>query len=114
MNGSLGRDSTLVVGEAPTDMSNLNYISFSPSLDAVGVVDVAVGEGHACALFASNVTACWGSNNDGELGIGTSFAALWGGNPGEMSTLVPIAFATTLVSVSIVQIVAGSSATCGN
>ncbi len=95
-------------------MSNLNFIMFSPSLDSVGVVDLAVSYGHACALFSSlYVVACWGGNNSGALGVRTSLLSQWGSNPGEMSTLVPIAFAASLASVAVVQIVAGESSNCG-
>ncbi len=39
-----------------------------------GVVDLVAGDEHTCALTASGVVLCWGSNALGELGNGTSGA----------------------------------------
>jgi alpha-tubulin suppressor-like RCC1 family protein len=33
---------------------------------------VAAGTGYACAVTTTNAVVCWGSNNDGELGDGTT------------------------------------------
>lgn len=42
-----------------------------PGLDS-GVLDVAVGTGHTCALLVTGVVKCWGSNSYGQLGNGSS------------------------------------------
>jgi alpha-tubulin suppressor-like RCC1 family protein len=36
------------------------------------VTAVAVGEEHGCALLLGGAVECWGENEHGELGIGTS------------------------------------------
>jgi len=38
----------------------------------VGAVQVTVGESHACALFADGTARCWGGNDSGQVGDGTS------------------------------------------
>jgi alpha-tubulin suppressor-like RCC1 family protein len=36
-----------------------------------GVVEMAVGHRHACAVFETGVLRCWGANESGQLGIGS-------------------------------------------
>ncbi|MCW5838099.1 MAG: hypothetical protein KIS78_37255, partial [Labilithrix sp.] len=38
------------------------------------VVKVAHGGAHACALLANGQVHCWGSNDSGQLGDGTTIA----------------------------------------
>ena len=35
-------------------------------------MDVGVGSNHACAILSDNSVACWGRNEEGQLGVGTS------------------------------------------
>jgi alpha-tubulin suppressor-like RCC1 family protein len=37
-----------------------------------GVVDVTVGNPYTCAIFKDGTARCWGDNNDGQLGDGTT------------------------------------------
>jgi alpha-tubulin suppressor-like RCC1 family protein len=48
----------------------------SPSAVAglTGVVDVAAGLGHRCALLGDATVACWGQNDVGQLGLGSDGA----------------------------------------
>ncbi|MBX3271456.1 MAG: hypothetical protein KF729_14410 [Sandaracinaceae bacterium] len=42
-----------------------------PGPDAVAVVDVALGQSHACVVLADGTARCWGSGNSGALGDGS-------------------------------------------
>lgn len=46
------------------------------------VTDIAAGSGHSCALRSNGQVLCWGSNDHGQLGIGTSSTV--GTSAGEM------------------------------
>lgn len=37
-----------------------------------GVADISVWEGHACVVLTTGAAECWGVNDDGELGDGTT------------------------------------------
>jgi len=43
----------------------------APTLGA-GVVDIAAGPSHTCAVFYTGILKCWGANALGQLGTGTS------------------------------------------
>jgi alpha-tubulin suppressor-like RCC1 family protein len=65
-----------------------------------GVTGVALGSSHSCALLATGTVWCWGSNNQGQLGV----------NPvGLPSSRTPV-MVTGLTGVT--QIVAGVGHTC--
>jgi alpha-tubulin suppressor-like RCC1 family protein len=64
-----------VLGHDPsTDIDAGNPASPTPTAIAVTFVSpgTAVGYRHACALQTGGAVLCWGSNIDGELGIGVS------------------------------------------
>ncbi len=42
-----------------------------PAIQLTGAVQVDVGGSHACAVLTDGTARCWGSNSDGQLGIGT-------------------------------------------
>ncbi len=65
---------------------------------ASGVRDVATGGGHACAVTTSGGVLCWGSNDAGQLGNGSSSDAT-----------IPVAVPGL---PSIVAVTAGGSHTC--
>jgi alpha-tubulin suppressor-like RCC1 family protein len=71
-----------------------------PTSPGNGVIDIAAGGYHACAILQSNAVYCWGENNQGQLGIGTS-----DGNPHPTPAQIP--------SATYSQIAAGSYHTCG-
>jgi alpha-tubulin suppressor-like RCC1 family protein len=60
------------------------------------VSEIAAGMSHVCAVSAMGGLYCWGSNQSGQLGIGTT-----------VSTATPV-----LVRTSIGAVAAGSSHTC--
>jgi alpha-tubulin suppressor-like RCC1 family protein len=68
-NGQLG-DGTTTQRSAPVDVTGL----------ASGVMAIAAGQYHTCALTGTAGVKCWGQNNDGELGDGTAGTRPFPGN----------------------------------
>jgi alpha-tubulin suppressor-like RCC1 family protein len=88
MDGELGNN-TAVESTVPVPVSNLSS----------GVVAIATGGRHACALTTAGGVLCWGSNFNGELGNGST-----------ATSLVPVAVPTLTSGVAAVT--AGDAHTC--
>ncbi len=63
--GQLG-DGTTTTNQIPVTVSGLSS----------GVTSIAVGDSHACATLSDGTIRCWGSNNFGQLGDGTTTNSL--------------------------------------
>lgn len=87
-SGQLG-DATTVSKPTPVEVSGL----------ASGAVMVAAGHDHACALLADGSVRCWGANDAGQLGDGTTNAS---------STPVTV----TGLAGRVISIAAGGSHSC--
>jgi alpha-tubulin suppressor-like RCC1 family protein len=51
-------------GQPPTEVGVIGDLS--------GVMQVSAGDGHTCALFKTGAVSCWGRNDFGQLGDGTT------------------------------------------
>lgn len=91
-NGELG-DGTTTSSNVPIEV-----LGISGANDASSAVAVSVGERHACALLVDGAAKCWGNNESGELGNGTT----------DDST-VPVAVSG---STDLTEIAAGPGGTC--
>src|SRR5688500_19029379 len=60
--GQLGAPSAGAFSPVPVDVTGL----------ASGVISVAAGGAHTCAVLNPSAVKCWGSNNAGQLGDGTA------------------------------------------
>ena len=87
-NGQLGNNS-LTTSLAPVDVSGLSS----------GVVAVAAGGNHSCALTSAGAVQCWGMNISGQLGNNTT-------------TQSPVPVAVSGLSTGVVAIAAGANHTC--
>jgi alpha-tubulin suppressor-like RCC1 family protein len=77
--GQLGNGATSGEIGSPTNVINL-----------VGdtVIGIAAGEGHTCALIEGGTVKCWGWNNEGQLGRGTTGGEF--GVPGDVTGLTNV------------------------
>jgi alpha-tubulin suppressor-like RCC1 family protein len=65
-----------------------------------GVIQITAGGRHTCALLSTGGVKCWGNNNSGQIGDGTS------------GTNRPTPVAVSGLDSGVTQIAAGSSYTC--
>jgi alpha-tubulin suppressor-like RCC1 family protein len=88
--GQLGTESTASLGATPASMgNNLPYVNLGTGRTAL---DVKVGHYTTCVLLDNNDVKCWGYNNRGQTGSGTTDFAI-GNEVGELGdNLLPINF----------------------
>ncbi|MEN9579939.1 MAG: hypothetical protein RJA70_2948 [Pseudomonadota bacterium] len=86
-NGRMGDDLFGNRGDNPGEMGDdLPAVDLGAGRTAIAL---SAGGGHACALLYDGALKCWGSNDDGQLGIGDSSDR--GDNSGEMGDDLPTA-----------------------
>jgi alpha-tubulin suppressor-like RCC1 family protein len=77
-NGDLGNGTT-TTSSTPVQVSGVGGIGFLS-----GVMAIAAGDGHTCALVSGGSVDCWGYNGNGELGNGTTTSS---GTPVQVSAV---------------------------
>lgn len=72
------------VGDDPGEMPppDVELLSAGELSAGIRVDQIAVGSYHNCVLLSNNEVRCWGYNNQGQLGIGST--NLIGGDPADM------------------------------
>lgn len=81
--GQLGLEHSLPVGERSGDMTKSNAVDLGTR--AFTVKKVENGANHSCTLFTTGDLKCWGNNEHGQLGLGTTDASA--DNPQQLSTV---------------------------
>jgi alpha-tubulin suppressor-like RCC1 family protein len=84
--GQLGLGDSNSRGDDPFEMADA-LLEVQTGED-MAVVEIAAGGYFTCARFADGRVKCWGSNNDGELGLDAS-PENRGDQPGEMGASLP-------------------------
>ena len=106
-NGQLGLGDTANRGADPGNLGAA--LAAVPLGSGLTAVTVATGSSHSCALLDNGAIKCWGSNFNGQLGLGDS--ADRGDQSGEMGDSLPSVGLTT-VNPTPVQIAAGGDHSC--
>jgi alpha-tubulin suppressor-like RCC1 family protein len=103
---SIGSNKVTPVNDAST--STDNTVLFDNVLDEAGVVQIASGGGHACALTSNGKAYCWGFNSNGSIGDGgITVGATAAPSPS------PVAVTNLTAGSSFVQLSAGAMHSCG-
>jgi len=107
-------DYTVTVTTGVKD-SNENFLAadeswtFHTEGGSVTVLDITTGEDHSCALLDNGTVKCWGQNNRGQLGIGSTT------NQGVASSQMGSSLSTVNVGTGrlTLQLASGLNHTCG-
>jgi alpha-tubulin suppressor-like RCC1 family protein len=94
-----GGDGQGELGDGGTDESVATPVHANIPTAAGTIYDIEAGAYHACALMASGAIYCWGRNQEGELGIGT--------------TSVSVSTPTLISGHTYASITLGTYHTCG-
>ena len=89
-NGALGQGSTADVGSMPGQMGDA--LPSIPLFMGQQTASIAVSARHVCARSPNGLMKCWGENNVGQLGQGST--ADVGSSSGQMAALQPINLGT--------------------
>ncbi|MEM7156921.1 MAG: hypothetical protein AAF799_28985 [Myxococcota bacterium] len=99
-NGELGLGHTQTMG----DDEPINETEFVVDLGGAAAIQLAVGDGFACALLEDGAVRCWGANDVGQLGYGHTDTI------GDDET--PASSGSVSLWVGAVQITAGADHAC--
>lgn len=97
------------IGDQPNEVNNTTV-----AIAAGTTARLAIGFRHACALLTNNTLKCWGSNEQGQLGLedNTGTRTIVGNDPNEVNNLTTT-FLTFLKPGTVVgEITAGGLHTC--
>jgi cysteine-rich repeat protein len=101
--GTLGVGSTDSIGDEPDEMGeHLRAVPLPEKAMALS----ALGQ-HACAVLKSGSVACWGENEDGQLGQGTRRD--WGAYTDNVGPVPTVDLGST---AKVVEVAAGTDFTC--
>ena len=105
-NGQLGQGSVDHLGDAGSEMGdNLPAIDLGSGRTALAI---SAGSAHTCAVLDNSAVKCWGYNNNGQLGQGsTSNLGDGSGEMGDNLTAIDLGSGRTALAIS-----AGSTHTC--
>ena len=103
--GALGIGSTTDTGDTSGEMAALSPVSLPSGRTVRAVI---AGGYHTCAVLDNGALACWGYNNNGQLGVGTT--ANRGDGSGEMGA--NIQFADLGAGRTATAVAAGDGHTC--
>jgi alpha-tubulin suppressor-like RCC1 family protein len=105
-NGQLGQGSVDHLGDAGSEMGdNLPAIDLGSGRTALAI---SAGSAHTCAVLDNSAVKCWGYNNNGQLGQGsTSNLGDGSGEMGDNLTAIDLGSGRTALAIS-----AGSAHTC--
>ena len=72
--GQIGDGTTIqrLTATAPSKTHSTVIGGTTVTVALTGVVQIATGQRHTCAIFVSGAVSCWGENTSGQLGIGTT------------------------------------------
>jgi alpha-tubulin suppressor-like RCC1 family protein len=94
-NGELGQGDTTTRGLDASTMGDL----LAPVPLGQPAIAITAGVSHACAILADHSVKCWGANDGGQLGIGSTAAI--GDQPGELAALVAVDLGAGRTAVAI-------------
>jgi len=95
------------IGDTPGELGN----ALTSPIAAGAAVKLSLGFRHSCVVIANGDLKCWGSNEEGQLGLGTNAGAnlIIGDAAGEIAGLVPTALKP---STEIEELSGGGFHTC--
>ena len=103
--GQLGIESTVDTGDTSGEMAVLSPVSLPTGRT---VRAISAGAYHTCAVLDNGALACWGYNNHGQLGVGSTFNR--GDGSGEMGNSTQ--FADLGAGRTATAVAAGDGHTC--